>query len=53
MMQAMRKFGGETFGPSEDDVEQALEALIIELDLIKKYLQDLIYLHLPILKQLL
>lgn len=36
MMQAMRKFGGETFGPSEDDVEQALEALIIELDLIKK-----------------
>lgn len=36
MMEAMRKFGGESFGPTEDDVQQALEALIIELDLIKK-----------------
>lgn len=36
MMEAMRKFGGESFGPSEDDVQQALEALIIELDLINK-----------------
>ncbi|MGL5015834.1 MAG: type I restriction endonuclease subunit R [Bacteroidales bacterium] len=36
MMEAMRKFGGETFGPTEDDVQQALEALIIELDLIKQ-----------------
>lgn len=35
MMEAMRKFGGETFGPSEDDVQQALEALIIELKLIR------------------
>lgn len=34
MMDAMRKFGGETFGPSEDDVQQALEALIIELKLL-------------------
>ena len=31
MMQAMRKFGGESFGPSEDDVQQALEVLIREL----------------------
>jgi type I restriction enzyme R subunit len=36
MMEAMRKFGGETFGPSEDDVKQALEALIIELDILRK-----------------
>ena len=35
MMEAMRKFGGESFGPSEDDVNQALEALIIELQLLK------------------
>jgi len=35
MMQAMRKFGGETFGPSEDDVQQALEALIIELQILR------------------
>ena len=35
MMNAMRKFGGETFGPSEDDVQQALEALIIELKILK------------------
>jgi type I restriction enzyme R subunit len=34
-MEAMRKFGGETFGPSEDDVQQALEALIIELKILK------------------
>jgi len=34
MMEAMRKFGGETFGPSEDDVQQALEALIIELKIL-------------------
>lgn len=36
MMEAMKTYGGENFGPSEDDVQQALEALIIELDLIKK-----------------
>jgi type I restriction enzyme R subunit len=36
MMAAMRKFGGDTFGPSEDDVKQALEALIIELEILKK-----------------
>jgi type I restriction enzyme R subunit len=35
MMLAMRRFGGESFGPSEDDVEQALEALIIELQILK------------------
>lgn len=34
MMEAMRKFGGDTFGPSEDDVQQALEALIIELKIL-------------------
>jgi len=34
MMEAMRKFGGTSFGPSEDDVQQALEALIIELKII-------------------
>ncbi len=36
MMEAMHKFGGDSFGPTEDDVQQALEALIIELDLINK-----------------
>lgn len=36
MMEAMHKYGGDGFGPSEDDVQQALEALIIELDLLKK-----------------
>ena len=36
MMEAMRKFGGDSFGPTEDDVQQALESLIIELDLINK-----------------
>ena len=35
MMEALKTFGGNTFGPSEDDVQQALGALIIELDLIK------------------
>jgi type I restriction enzyme R subunit len=34
MMEAMRKFGGESFGPSEDDVQQALQALIIELKIL-------------------
>lgn len=36
MMEAMSRFGGKDFGPSEDDVQQALEALIVEIDLIKK-----------------
>lgn len=36
MMEAMHKYGGSSFGPSEDDVEQALEALIVELDLIRR-----------------
>ena len=36
MMEAMKQFGGENFGPSEDDVQQALGALIVELDLIKQ-----------------
>lgn len=36
MMEAMHKYGGDNFGPSDDDVQQALEALIIELDLLKK-----------------
>lgn len=36
MMEAMKVYGGENFGPSEDDVKQALSALIVELDLIKK-----------------
>lgn len=40
MMEAMRKFGGETFGPSEDDVKQALEALIIELQILKDVFVD-------------
>ena len=40
MMEAMRKFGGETFGPSEDDVKQALEALIIEMDILRKVFVD-------------
>ncbi|ERJ88992.1 type I site-specific deoxyribonuclease, HsdR family [Porphyromonas gingivalis F0566] len=34
MMEAMRRFGGEDFGPSEDDVAQAHEALRIELEII-------------------
>ena len=36
MMEAMHKFGASDFGPSDDDVQQALEALIIELDILKK-----------------
>lgn len=36
MMEAMKKYGGETFGPSEDDVQQALGALLVELELIKQ-----------------
>ena len=36
MLEAMHKYGGSSFGPSDDDVRQALEALIIELDLIKR-----------------
>lgn len=40
MMEAMRKFGGETFGPSEDDVQQALEALIIELKILQDVFVD-------------
>lgn len=34
MMEAMKQYGGDTFGPSEDDVQQALGVLIVELDLI-------------------
>lgn len=40
MMEAMHKYGGDNFGPSDDDVQQALEALIIELDLLKKLFVD-------------
>ena len=40
MIEAMRKFGGDTFGPSEDDVQQALEALLIELQLISDVFVD-------------
>ena len=40
MMKAMRKFGGDSFGPSEDDVEQALEALIIELKIVSDVFAD-------------
>lgn len=36
MMEAMRQFGGDEFGPSDDDVEQALAALRIELDIVKQ-----------------
>ena len=36
MMEAMKQYGGDTFGPSEDDVQQALEALLVELELIKQ-----------------
>lgn len=35
MMEAMRRFGGEDFGPSEDDVAQAHEVLRRELENIK------------------
>ena len=34
MMEAMRRFGGDDFGPSGDDVKQALEALRMELGII-------------------
>jgi type I restriction enzyme R subunit len=40
MMAAMRKFGGDTFGPSEDDVQQALESLIIELKILNDVFVD-------------
>ncbi|MDV7138224.1 HsdR family type I site-specific deoxyribonuclease [Maribacter sp. TH_r10] len=40
MMKAMRRFGGDSFGPSEDDVQQALEALIIELKIISEVFTD-------------
>jgi len=40
MLEAMRKFGGDTFGPSEDDVLQALEALIIELKILSDVFVD-------------
>lgn len=37
MQRAMKGYGGDTPSiPSDDDVKQALEALIIELDIIKK-----------------
>ena len=36
MMEAMKQYGGDTFGPSEDDVRQALGALLVELELIKR-----------------
>ena len=35
MKQAMHQFGGEAFGPSDDDVQQAYESLIIELEILK------------------
>lgn len=40
MIEAMKQYGGSTFGPSEDDVQQALGALIVELDLIKQLFTD-------------
>jgi type I restriction enzyme R subunit len=40
MMEAMNQYGGEDFGPSDDDVQQALEALIVELDIISKLFTD-------------
>lgn len=40
MMAAMNEYGGgRDFGPSEDDVQQALEALIIEINLLKLALE--------------
>lgn len=36
MMAAMKEYGGDSFGPSEDDVELAFNALIVELDIIKQ-----------------
>lgn len=35
MMEAMHKYGDDDFGPSEDDVQQALDAVKLELELIK------------------
>lgn len=35
MMEAMRQFGGEEFGPSQDDVAQALEVVRIELETLR------------------
>lgn len=35
MMEAMKKYGGENFGPSEDDVQQALAAMLLELEMLK------------------
>lgn len=32
----MKEYGGDSFGPSENDVQQAISALIVELDLIKQ-----------------
>lgn len=40
MMEAMCKFGGDKFGPSEDDVQQALESLIIELKIVSDVFVD-------------
>lgn len=40
MMKAMRMFGGGSFGPSEDDVQEALGALIIELKIISDVFTD-------------
>lgn len=40
MMEAMKQYGGDTFGPSEDDVQQALGALLIELELIRQLFVD-------------
>lgn len=40
MMAAMKEYGGDDFGPSEDDVQQALGALIVELELIKQLFVD-------------
>lgn len=40
MMEAMRKFGGEIFGPTKDDVQQALEVLIIELKMLNDVFVD-------------
>ena len=35
MKTALRVFGSETFGPSDDDVQQAYESLVIELGILK------------------
>ena len=36
MMEAMKQFGGNGFGPSDDDVEQTLEILRTELEVINQ-----------------